>query len=264
MNNERHTRFRGIPDSSDEEDEDEEDGEAGQPTKRLKAEDTTTAQDTAPKWSNPEYFTVLPPPTQYDRPKKDIVQLIRKAKVESASHSDPGRAVAQNDDFIAFESDKDDQEEGEVDSDYDGKGEVSPAYGRKGEVQSSSERNGEDANDSDVSMDISFGSSVKSKTSLVSSRTRAKQSGSNQPQPEIDDGVGPPPQPPYGLIMPTDAELAVKDSAVAPGVRAPKRKRGGKAPALGTVVPLWEMDRKEDSTPWCVRESRYTRDSMLQ
>ena len=61
----------------------------------------------APKWSNPDPYTVLPPPGSGEsRGKKlDVVKLIRKARVETtgAEKSEPGKdAVASNDDFISF------------------------------------------------------------------------------------------------------------------------------------------------------------------
>ena len=59
----------------------------------------------APKWSNPDPYTVLPPPGAGDtRQKKlDVVKLIRKAKVEMDPEKPAEKdAVADNDDFISF------------------------------------------------------------------------------------------------------------------------------------------------------------------
>lgn len=239
MNKGRHDRFRDIP-LSDEDDADDIDA-VKQPSKRLKTRESKATLESPPKWSNPEYLTALPPPERTGPPKKDIVQIIRKAKVESTSKMDSGRAVAQNADFISFESDND-KEEGEV---VDGQ-------------ESGSESNDAAADDSDASMVLSSGSSDRSENSLISSRTRAKHTNVNQTTAVVGNGVGPPPPPPPGLIMPTDAELAARNSA------APKRKRGKQTVGPRGVVSAWQSLPNADSTPWCVRESSNTADSMLQ
>lgn len=56
--------------------------------------------DSVPKWSNPDPYTALPPVlTQTER--KDVVQLIRSAKVTVSVQKNP---VADGDDFIRFDS----------------------------------------------------------------------------------------------------------------------------------------------------------------
>lgn len=61
--------------------------------------------DSVPKWSNPDPYTVLPPPNETTGTKRDIVQLIRKAKNQSAEKAAASNAVAANDDFISFGDD---------------------------------------------------------------------------------------------------------------------------------------------------------------
>jgi non-canonical poly(A) RNA polymerase PAPD5/7 len=56
--------------------------------------------DSVPKWSNPDPYTVLPPPETAKR--VDVVKLIRKAKNDAAEQNNNGNAVAANDDFISF------------------------------------------------------------------------------------------------------------------------------------------------------------------
>lgn len=50
---------------------------------RTTAPIATKSEQDVPKWSNPDPYTVLPPPDESARKKKDMVQLIRKARVES-------------------------------------------------------------------------------------------------------------------------------------------------------------------------------------
>ncbi|KAI8936791.1 hypothetical protein NX059_006035 [Plenodomus lindquistii] len=63
--------------------------------------------DSAPKWSNPDPYTVLPPPEETTGKKTDFVKLIRKAKNAAAEKDAAHNAVAANDDFISFGDDED-------------------------------------------------------------------------------------------------------------------------------------------------------------
>ncbi|KAI5917343.1 hypothetical protein F4810DRAFT_60744 [Camillea tinctor] len=72
----------------------------------------TTGQD-VPKWSNPDPYTALPPPDEGTRKKRDMVQLIRKARVEAEEKKPSVSAEAA--DFISLdfsddEADKDEKE----------------------------------------------------------------------------------------------------------------------------------------------------------
>jgi non-canonical poly(A) RNA polymerase PAPD5/7 len=67
--------------------------------------------DSVPKWSNPDPYTVLPPPSETGK-KKDFVQLIRKAKNQAVEKVQTSNAVTANDDFISF-GDDDEAEDGE-------------------------------------------------------------------------------------------------------------------------------------------------------
>jgi len=76
--------------------------------------DAKAVQPAVSKWSNPDPYTALPPPSETTGVKKDVVQLIRKAKNQEAEKAAAANAVAANDDFISF-GDDDDGEDGEVD-----------------------------------------------------------------------------------------------------------------------------------------------------
>ena len=67
-----------------------------------------------PKWSNPEYYTALPPPDESQRKKRDVVKLIRKARVAVGRNTTSANQVVANDDFISF-----DMGENHSDSDAD-------------------------------------------------------------------------------------------------------------------------------------------------
>ncbi|KAL2063092.1 hypothetical protein VTL71DRAFT_6164 [Oculimacula yallundae] len=96
-------------DMSDDGDEDQ------QPKKKHVRTDGKAADgDSVPRWSNPDPYTALPPPDETRAKKKDVVKLIRKARVTTSSeHS---TKAAATDDFISF--DFGDDEEQEQDDDY--------------------------------------------------------------------------------------------------------------------------------------------------
>ncbi|KAK4206578.1 putative Poly(A) RNA polymerase protein [Rhypophila decipiens] len=71
--------------------------------------------DDVPKWSNPDPYTALPPEAAAQRAKnKDVVQLIRKARVQpkEVKTSDPSQAEDQvAEDFISLDVDSDESDD---------------------------------------------------------------------------------------------------------------------------------------------------------
>ena len=75
------------------------------PTKKQAREPTADAQTegaSVPRWSNPDPYTVLPPTDETQRKKKDVVKIIRKARIVSENVVNTKSQVATNDDFISF------------------------------------------------------------------------------------------------------------------------------------------------------------------
>jgi non-canonical poly(A) RNA polymerase PAPD5/7 len=102
-------KYREIVDLSDD-DEAEMDisasGDEGDRSKRLRLEANSTVTSETPRWSNPDPYTSLPPVDDSSRKRKDVVKLIRRARVETAAT--PGMVVANDQDFISFDFDGDD------------------------------------------------------------------------------------------------------------------------------------------------------------
>ncbi|KAK9423704.1 hypothetical protein SUNI508_13934 [Seiridium unicorne] len=72
-----------------------------------------TDDQEAPKWSNPDPYTALPPPDETQRKKKDVVQMIRKARVDAEAKKAAGASEAAE--FISFDfSDEEDKNEKEL------------------------------------------------------------------------------------------------------------------------------------------------------
>jgi non-canonical poly(A) RNA polymerase PAPD5/7 len=80
---------------------DDENGAAEQPSKKARTVRKAADGDSVPKWSNPDPYTALPPPDESQRKKKDVVKLIRKARVETNAGSTA--KVDPADDFISFD-----------------------------------------------------------------------------------------------------------------------------------------------------------------
>lgn len=54
------------------------------------------------KWSNPDPYTALPPPSEQTNKRVDVVKLIRKARIDYAAKAAPADAVKENSDFISL------------------------------------------------------------------------------------------------------------------------------------------------------------------
>lgn len=80
--------------------------------KRIAEQDVPSAIDEAakPKWSNPDPYTVLPPPDESRRKKKDVVKLIRKARKAAIQAPTGDSTVATGENFIALTFEDDDVE----------------------------------------------------------------------------------------------------------------------------------------------------------
>lgn len=111
-------KFREVEDdSSDESDDDssEEDENDENEGTRKRVKTAAITELSQPRWSNPDPYTALPPPSQANGPKKDIVESIRKAKIEqSALVSSSANPVKDNIDFISFDDDNDDDDDDDV------------------------------------------------------------------------------------------------------------------------------------------------------
>lgn len=109
-------KFRDLDQLSDDDEQDMEisshpsQSDSDQPSKkRAKTSAHDESADAAPKWSNPDPYTALPCPDDTVQKKRDVVALIRKARVEEANNKNNSQEA---EDFIAFDS-SDEEEEGE-------------------------------------------------------------------------------------------------------------------------------------------------------
>lgn len=92
----------------------DEDDSAHHPRKKRVVEVEEQPTASAPKWSNPDPYTALPPPDESQNKRRDVVKLIRKARIQSSASQQPeeNNAVVSNEDFISLGADY--PEEGEA------------------------------------------------------------------------------------------------------------------------------------------------------
>ncbi|KAL4881407.1 hypothetical protein BJY04DRAFT_207517 [Aspergillus karnatakaensis] len=90
--------------SSDEEAESRPNKKRALESNTAAAADTDTVIETqpAPKWSNPDPYTALPPPDESQNKKIDVVKLIRKARLQASAQPAKTDAVVSNEDFISL------------------------------------------------------------------------------------------------------------------------------------------------------------------
>lgn len=208
-------------------------------TKRTKTRPAPSEAAAAPKWSNPDPYTVLPPTDMSMAPKKDIVQTIRKAKVEAANKASSANAIKENVDFISFDDFNDeamDEPKAEVSED----GEIEDGDGGGGGV--------------DLGFDIT-------------------------PQFDREPSVGVPPPPPPEVEIPDTRELAmhsndfpreqrwtsINGGQVGTILSSNKRKRGLEpaSSTAGVIVSEWVSDGS-NPTPWFRDDDSFTSHVGLQ
>lgn len=276
MNQDGHVRFNALASSSEGSDEElngrptsssEEEGEIRR--KRFKVDDASMPKPDVPKWSNPDPYSVLPPIENPSGPKKDIVQVIRKAKNDIAPRPDMTQAAAKNADFISFtfdeDADNDKASTGQRDATEDhASGLSSPLSSTMSEFSASDRgwsryrdrvapvplkrKNQSDASESprpsliDLTGDDDSPPSKRSKH-LPSAGVSA------------GDGRSPPPPPP-GFVMPTDEELMQQYIGQPKGK---KRKHHEQSKAKGAITEAWEADWT-NPTPWCTVDRSQTAD----
>ena len=194
-----------------------------------------------PKWSNPEYYTALPPPDESQRKRKDFVKLIRKARVANETKENTRSQAAANVDFISFDFEDDDQ--------------------------SLTRENGDKSDSSDYGKGVP-GAPSGPRNSMVHGRENARVPGVNGVYTPIDV-IGPPPSS-MTVLDPGTANPEIplqdgnkkrkrpNDSATVEVLRAPKRKKGVSAFSGGYVLDEWRSPKSLNPIPWATQSHDLT------
>ncbi|KAI9837870.1 MAG: hypothetical protein M1837_002690 [Sclerophora amabilis] len=189
-----------------------------------------------PQWSNPDPYTVLPPPDESQRKRKDVVKLIRKARVSANKAEELKDSATSNDDFISLDiqDDADDQ------LDDDDEESVASAT-RSVPVAPSGPRS-------------IYGRNMYQDHSHLNAPGTNGGTGSA-------DSVGPPPTLAAARPVPvdiwppptTDAALGNRKRTHDDEIKdhPPQRQRKSNKPGTGQVVDHWRPRNPRLSTPWC-------------
>lgn len=231
MNADDQPRFKEVDDVSRHSESDDADlthspsggDDGGGPRKRVKLEATTASA--APRWSNPDPYTALPPPETLGAPKKDIVHVIRKAKLDAAAKANAGGAVKENADFISLNFDDDVSMEMSHEGDGRDGLNITGIPGGRG-----------------ASPNPAGGAAAPTQTHLESPSFAPIA----RPQHNNDD-LGPPPVAPPAVIIPGDRDL---NGGPLRGTRGRKRKEPDHR-GVGDILEEWQPVPSASSTPWC-------------
>lgn len=221
---EGHSRFKDAAEiESSEGDDSDEDG----PRKRAKV--GASDAPAAPKWSNPDPYTALPPPETLGGPKKDIVQVIRKAKNEQAPKVDK---VADNADFISFNL----GDEGDAEMDSPSSPSVGKSPARTGEPTFSHRDSFHRKTSVAAAPETNSGSSSSFNKRQQATSSPSSAPGYNSPQ---------------RSIVPE------------PVSRHPKRKARDNR-QFGDVIEEWQSSEGQPVAPWCTTDHSATADFGLR
>jgi len=212
-----------------------------------------------PKWSNPDPYTVLPPPGESsNKPKKDVLQLIRQAKVESQAEA---KSNQTSNDFISLNFDdegqvnEDEGEEGEVLSDTDDVKDLAPLNRPKSTFSH--------LNNLHPQRSVS-GSSATSDTMPKPDMVQPSRHTSQglPPMPDMTSNAWPPPPPPrlHEVLSPPHAEFGTQqdyqkaierqeNTALANKPKNKKRKFD-QVRDTGDITEIWQAKSPDTSTPW--------------
>ncbi|TKA54896.1 hypothetical protein B0A55_13418, partial [Friedmanniomyces simplex] len=257
MNMDGHTRFLDIVSVSSGSESrevidltnDSDDGGVDLPRKRAKIE--AAGDPTVPKWSNPDPYTVLPPPETLGAPKKDIVRTIRKAKTDKVSKNSAKNAVQENVDFISFnfDDDDDDSDDDQVSNDNMS---MDLELADLAAVEASRNANG-----------FSHRTDLHSKIPSAQMQNPSFTPINGVPQ-RLPGGkfvVDDVPVPTPGFVMPTDEELM--DQYANDGKSTKRKRRDGYSKAKGDIVDEWDAN-ETDPTPWCTVDHSRTSNVALR
>ncbi|KAF2432735.1 hypothetical protein EJ08DRAFT_111604 [Tothia fuscella] len=246
--------------------------ESGPSLKRTRQNPAATDGNSVPKWSNPDPYTVLPPVEDVVK-KKDVVQLIRKAKVTAEQEKQKRNDVADNVDFISFDMDEsenetEDEAEAEgIEDDEDDLGErKSSSNGATNQRQVIAGSINDLPPRPAVSADVQF-----SHLSNHHNYLNANGSTSNPPSTVLPPRTGPrhdvwPPKTEEEAVKLTKAKgkllgppgFDLMPTNFKPQDKAPKHGKKRKQRQDGEIVPEWQSFGRDSATPWLTQDHSKT------
>ncbi|KAI1743136.1 hypothetical protein F4680DRAFT_411081 [Xylaria scruposa] len=218
------------------------------PAKRTRTDSSAAAlaQD-VPKWSNPDPYTALPPPETTR--KKDVVQLIRKARVQAEAQRPAVSAEAA--DFISFDF-SDDDDNGKVTGHVNNQ--VAETL-QPGTVNDAAKR-------SNAPTGLPAAPTTLPPKPPVSTMNQAPQQVENpqliQSQSALHAKHGSGSSAPVDLTPSAslgNRKRTIDDEILLPAQppHAPLKKVNRMAPS-GSIVPIWRPEPGENPCPWAIED----------
>jgi non-canonical poly(A) RNA polymerase PAPD5/7 len=240
-------RYKAVDDMSDSDEaemdvSDDEDDEDQQPRKKLaRTENKAADGDSVPKWSNPDPYTALPPPDESQRKKKDVVKLIRKARVTAATENTVKPATT--DDFISFDDLGDDQEMANSFNSADEVGYGVPGAptgprGQQAQAPNNFRENGYPQSKAEEPVESNSRGPTTSKIQIELP---------NRPHANL------PKKPTAVIDLTSDPSLGNRKRNIRDEIKGPPMihgPSGQRAPSDGKIVASWRAKAGRPSTPW--------------
>nr|XP_036586245.1 poly(A) RNA polymerase cid14 [Colletotrichum truncatum]KAF6796652.1 poly(A) RNA polymerase cid14 [Colletotrichum truncatum] len=248
--------YRDIDELSDDEEaemdiSDNSDDDSAEPSsKRVRRDGNDESGDSVPKWSNPDPYTALPPPdADAQRKKRDMVKMIRKARVDDTA-ADKLAASTEAEEFISFDFGGDDNGNEEEIILPPSRSPTPPPPPPPGPppAQSAAAALREPPTGPRADLDrqtTTNGHTNGSAASSGPSTPATNRSGLPTKPIAADDALG--------------SRKRTVDDHIKPPTYGPLKKVN-KMPVGGAILPEWEVTRDEDPTPWIVTDHSKTSD----
>ncbi|OHW96100.1 DNA polymerase sigma subunit [Colletotrichum incanum] len=250
--------YRDVDELSDDEEaemeiSDNSDDESGEPSsKRARRSGNDESGNSVPKWSNPDPYTALPPPDAAERKKKDMVKMIRKARVDETA-ADKLAASTEAEEFISFDLDEPGDNDGAEEEEIilppsePPSPPPPPPTGPAPPVQPSSNSAREPPSGPRADRDNRPAANGSAASTAPS--TPANKPSSLPPKPLVaDDALG--------------SRKRTADDHIKPPTYGPLKKVN-KMPVGGAILPEWQVTKDEDPTPWIQTDHSKTSDMSV-
>ena len=194
------------------------------------------------KWSNPEYYTALPPPDESQRKKRDVVKLIRKARVAKVKSMLSTQALV-GDDFISFDV----EEETQRSDEDDGVTEATSSPGRGVPGAPSGPR---------------ASNSGRYPVPLHAPGTKYNAISATTLDPPPDDSYIQKPRPANSVadcLQRSRKRKPSEEPVSSDPIRPPKRNKGRAQFSNGNILPEWGFSgRSRTPVPWLTQDQSWT------
>lgn len=249
-------KYRDVDELSDDDERDMDISSSSETEEPAKKRTRTAAADesgdAAPKWSNPDPYTALPCPDESTRKKRDVVKLIRKARVEDSAAKPAAPTEAE--DFLSFDFSDDDEAQSREDKDENKAAAApKPPPPPPDKVELASKGSGKlpppppPPHPTSVSSSSRLGLPVLNTNSLPPKPPVAPQ-GSQ----DARDTAGP-----LG-----SRKRTFDDEIIEPPDY--KLNKGNMGPSRGNIVPEWKVKDDEERCPWATTDHSATTDMAFR